>query len=423
MADTTVCTYTRPTNRFNPEGTFWISEDKGSVIFPENQGIEIYSTLDGGQTWTRTHYDFFESPNNVSFACYYDGDTPNDTGNLVHMVVSGYGANGGAGSMFYMTFNLDTYALGTKRTVGSWTTALGDYNTITITKSVSGVLHVVGADYSSNSYHYSSTDGITWATKASFSLTDRQDWLKSYPSNSNDDDIIVFKLDKITKVLSSHQYINSTNSIVLGATVTITGVNVTYKQFNASIRHSDRHIITVLLTDLDDPSTDVWIHDWNVSSTPSYTQKTTVVENIAESASPIIVINQQNDDLYVAYIKGGSLYSLTDVYFHTSEDGGTTWSSATKYNSLQDDIREIGGSNINNCGGRIQFVFFNSDLADTLVNLDNDIAIEENTGTNSFINIGDDFKEISEMQINIGDSWKPVVKGEINIGDSWKQIF
>lgn len=44
-------------------------------------------------------------------------------------------------------------------------------------------------------------------------------------------------------------------------------------------------------------------------------------------------------------------------------------------------------------------------------------------GTNTQINIGDTFKEISAMQLNIGDSWKAVDAIKINVGDTWKDVF
>jgi hypothetical protein len=44
-------------------------------------------------------------------------------------------------------------------------------------------------------------------------------------------------------------------------------------------------------------------------------------------------------------------------------------------------------------------------------------------GTNIKINIGDTFKDVSEMKINIGDAWKAVTKVQINIGDAWKTVF
>ena len=45
------------------------------------------------------------------------------------------------------------------------------------------------------------------------------------------------------------------------------------------------------------------------------------------------------------------------------------------------------------------------------------------SGTNSQINIGDDWKEIAGAQINIGDVWKAVEGMQVNIGDTWKTIF
>jgi hypothetical protein len=44
-------------------------------------------------------------------------------------------------------------------------------------------------------------------------------------------------------------------------------------------------------------------------------------------------------------------------------------------------------------------------------------------GTNTQINIGDAWKDISAMKINIGDAWKDVAGAQINIGDAWKEIF
>lgn len=44
-------------------------------------------------------------------------------------------------------------------------------------------------------------------------------------------------------------------------------------------------------------------------------------------------------------------------------------------------------------------------------------------GTNMQINIGDVWKDVSDVQINIGDVWKTVTKVQINIGDVWKTVF
>jgi len=44
-------------------------------------------------------------------------------------------------------------------------------------------------------------------------------------------------------------------------------------------------------------------------------------------------------------------------------------------------------------------------------------------GTNMQINIGDAWKDVSEIKINIGDVWKDVSNIWINIGDAWKVVY
>jgi len=58
-----------------------------------------------------------------------------------------------------------------------------------------------------------------------------------------------------------------------------------------------------------------------------------------------------------------------------------------------------------------------------LYNSGNGLQYPFTTGTNIKLNIGDSWKDVSEMKINIGDSWKSVVKAQVNIGDVWKTIF
>lgn len=44
-------------------------------------------------------------------------------------------------------------------------------------------------------------------------------------------------------------------------------------------------------------------------------------------------------------------------------------------------------------------------------------------GKNMKINIGDVWKDVSEIKINISDVWRDVTEIWINIGDVWKQVF
>lgn len=42
---------------------------------------------------------------------------------------------------------------------------------------------------------------------------------------------------------------------------------------------------------------------------------------------------------------------------------------------------------------------------------------------NMQVNIGDVWKEVTDLQVNVGDVWKSVTAAQINIGDVWKTIF
>jgi hypothetical protein len=44
-------------------------------------------------------------------------------------------------------------------------------------------------------------------------------------------------------------------------------------------------------------------------------------------------------------------------------------------------------------------------------------------GTNMKVNVGDTFKDVSEIKINVGDAWKDVTEAKVNVGDTWKEIF
>lgn len=44
------------------------------------------------------------------------------------------------------------------------------------------------------------------------------------------------------------------------------------------------------------------------------------------------------------------------------------------------------------------------------------------SSANLGINIGDDWKEATEVYVNVGDAWKAVTEKYINIGDTWKAV-
>ena len=86
-----------------------------------------------------------------------------------------------------------------------------------------------------------------------------------------------------------------------------------------------------------------------------------------------MMINQQNDDLYVAYTTGTTTGS---ILYKKSDDDGGTWGAATAMSATSDDHRLImGGTSVGDEGGRWQPIWFNDDLIDLVTNTDNSVEI------------------------------------------------
>jgi hypothetical protein len=130
----------------------------------------------------------------------------------------------------------------------------------------------------------------------------------------------------------------------------------------------------------DDATTDsLKTYDISVSSiaTPTISSATDVFTNQAESAQVSVFVDQNTDDVYVAYCKGGTWQAAVDVVYHKSSDGMTNWSVENAYSeATADDFRTAhAGRTASSNGGRYMPSFFNSDLFSVSVNLVNDVDI------------------------------------------------
>ncbi len=138
--------------------------------------------------------------------------------------------------------------------------------------------------------------------------------------------------------------------------------------------------------------------------------------------------------------KGAGIAGANNLGVELSWDGGTTYTTtayATGAISTIDATYNLGG--VEDTWGRS---WSDSEFADATfrlkvnvinVKVEGSISLdhvqvkvfytEAGEGTNTKINIGDAWKEVSAMKVNIGDAWKDVASAKINIGDTWKSIF
>ena len=230
-------------------------------------------------------------------------------------------------------------------------------------------------------FYRSTDDGATWTSRAQLADGNAVDGILLMPGNESDaDDIWCIYWDRSSNLITVKIYDDSADSWVIEVFIGGATDDVSYYQMSAALRHSDNHVIIAAWNVIDSAIADLKVWDGDLSSAPgggTVTTLTDVVSNLDASAQVAVFINQQNDDIYVAYLKGGTWEATVDAVYKKSTDGGTTWGSETAISeAAADDIRALwAGHSVGADGGRFQPVFFNMDLTDLFVNLVNDVYI------------------------------------------------
>jgi len=413
MADTAVATSVSNNAESTPApwGPYWIDTQTAIIVFADSgNDISFARTTNGGANWSVTQ---IEAGTHTAIAAWFDKETPGNSGTLVHIIWT----DAADSEVKYVTVDVSDASVGTIRTIDSGLT-IGDTaeNKVAITKTVSGNLIVAFMTPGEIETYKSIDSGENWTSRTDFyegtGFADR-DWLLLFPSNTGDDDDVAgVYLDISSSTISIKMYDDSENSI----TETTVSTGITSDEFainmDASLRLSDNHILIASHTDDDDAGDDLLT--WDITpdsiSSPTVTAKTNIFTNQGESGKAAIIINQQNDDVYVAYQKGGTFPSLVDLVFHKSDDGMGTWGSEAAYSETTDDNRSLhGGRTITNSGGRIQWSWYNDDLIDIFVNLVNDIEIAAGS---------QDFTETPSDSISFSDSLTVTGDRTIALDDS-----
>ncbi len=161
--------------------------------------------------------------------------------------------------------------------------------------------------------------------------------------------------------------------------------------FDGAIRRSDSHLLMAFHTAADASTDSIKTYDLSVSSiaTPTISSAGDVVANQTESGGVSVFIDQNTDDVYVAYGKGNPTWNFTiDVVYHKSSDGMSNWSAENAYSETgADDVRVMpAGRTGTTAGGWYQPAFYNDDLFDIFVNLVNDVEIVIVSAASSFRN-------------------------------------
>ena len=323
-----------------------------------------------------------------AFDLWFDKWTPGNTGTLIHIAYNDQDAD----DCFYDQLDVSDDSL-TGRVAAFASTAFnagndGLSNTFcSITRAQGGNLYIVGSGDSQlagPSWFVRSTDGgANWGNRTSPIEGASSDQELLLPGNTSDtQDIACIYWDADADALSVKMHDDSANSWTetsIATSIVDQAVSLTH-QLNASIRHSDKHLIVVVHTNVDPNAHSINAYDVNpnvISSVPVSTL-TQLDNSVDDAAGVAVCINQNNNDIYVATIglnDGSQTYGgSVDIYYQVSTDDGSTWGGQVQVSTTRDDHRAV-WADLGTPNGLFLPFWHNDDLNDVLTDSAKGVAL------------------------------------------------
>ncbi len=378
MADTAIATNVTTTlrNKRGVTGPYWLSDQIGAWLYINSSNdLSTIRTEDGGSSRSAATY---EAGSVATLSSWFDRDTPGNTGTLIHVVW----IDDDTDAFHYNSFDIQANSWGTERTVASSLTVNGgtENNRAAITRTAGGDLIAAFVCSSTNSGTYRSTDGgANWSSIANVFESNTRDTLQLFPAATvaNEDAAALFH-DNSADELSVKMYDQSANSWT--ETVLSTGIAnlAQYDGMDGAVRHSDGHLLVAAHTNINNVADDLVTWDIAVDSiaSPTVTSTANIYTNQDESGEVRLFLDQQRDEVYAIYLKGGTWESSVTPVYHVSANGMTSWGAEQTYGAGAGAFEHIGRTGtVGDDGGRFQPTFYDSPNDDLWTNLDNDLAI------------------------------------------------
>jgi len=254
-------------------------------------------------------------------------------------------------------------------TSNAW--SAGNQATVSIMKATDGDFYVYNDNSDDQEVWRSSDDGLTWGgTTASFLADEDSAQVIPLPSGN----VLLVYYDNSAGSLLSREYTDSGSPAWDGSDTTIDASIVMDSSgiFDAygCAMDTSHNVYCIANNDVSGASTaDIKSYSYDGAT---WTTQTDLVSNNDALVGAGISIDENTGDIYAIYVRGGVYLSTTDVYWQSSDDGGSTWSGETQLNSTQDDLRYIYGNFSST--ERLYMGWSNDDLDDFLGNTVADIA-------------------------------------------------
>lgn len=358
-------------------GPIWVSNLIGYIFYTNSDTDLVYrKTIDGGATWESEVTVHTGTTYNLSV--WYDRWTTGITGRKVHIAYMDQVTD----DIFHRSLDTIGDDLSTAVVVFAGTSIGGgrwDLSVLDIIKARGGNLYIGfwGDADGEYGFYRSTNEGDDWTSRAQLADGNAVDGILFMPGGETDeDDIWCIYWDRSADELSLKVYDNSADSWAETLISASMVDDTNYIQVSASQRHSDNRVTLVAWSELNAATADLKV--WEIASAAAIDAFGSVVSNLDNAGQVAVFINQQNDDTYVAYLKGGTWGDTVDVMYKKSTDGGFTWGDEQVYSEgAADDLVGVwAGVSVGNDGGRFQPAFFNRDLQDLFTNFVNGVSIE-----------------------------------------------
>lgn len=359
-------------------GPYWISETVGLIVHNDGgNDIGFSRTTNAGVDWTRTE---IEVGTHRQCAAWFDQETPGDTGTKVHIIY----ADGASNEFNYVDVDVSDASVGTIIVIDSGVTVAGsnNENRCSITKARNGNLIAAFSTLLEIECYRSVNAGATWVDRADvFETATERDWCLLFPANVDDGDVAAFFWDQSANEIDVKMYDDSANTWTPTLILASMFADTSHMSMDGSVRHSDGLILGCAHSDKDTTTDDLrtWTVNPNSIASPTIdTSTANVMTNEAESAQCGMLINQQNDDVYICWLSGNPTWLATvDVVYKISTNDMAGWGSEQAYSeAAADDFRLCpAGRTVGNDGGFFQPAFYDDVAVDIYVNLVNDVAI------------------------------------------------
>lgn len=356
-------------------GIYWLNDYVGAIIFIDTDGsagkISAIKTTDGGATWGSP-----VSPETgtavYSLACWFDQQTPGDSGTKVH---TAYLLSSDLHR--YSSYDISANTWSTPNTIATVVeniTVANNQPFILKTRGgnvIAGVATGSGSNASKASSPYTSWSSI--ANPYESNASDQVLGIHANTTDTNDAAILFWDISANQITVKVYDDSGDSWSEKTPAGSSNTEDNV-YKFMSTTTRLSDGHVLVGYMKAGND-TLRFW--DLEIIGIGFGILTTYISTDIASGIPgvPSIFLDQETDDIYVSCITGALSGGTNQIKYYKSIDGGTNWTGPTTYNETDDDYRVIGYSAMGTGGGRFQPVWFDDDDNDLFNNLVNDIAL------------------------------------------------